>query len=632
MKKWIAALLPVLLVLSAMPPVSAASSSSTAAIDMHGAKTYLGSTSDWSRAWDEDDFEEVTDDDVDWDGSLTVKSGTVGDITVGSKLTIQGGTMDDVVCDSAEIKAGTLKSVDADGDVKVSGGSIRGDVTSSEDVALSGTADIRGSVEASGEVTLSGTVEIGGDLTAQEVTISSGAKVTVSGTITVTETLTLNNCTLKARGLNGDSSGQLVVNKYSSTLPPLSSFDTVTIKNGTAASADETIVAGTLSIEDDADFSTTSTLELDTLSGPGTLYLRAGKLTVHDEIEEKPLFVFSSGAGRGTTAFYADHGAVDEDAVRLYDYELEIKEDGDTDKFVLTDPLSDGITLSSTSLSLSPGENATIKAYVDPDLSDFATGTKIVWELYGDSSAFSKSADSGNQTCKISVSSSLAGTHRATLIAYLVDSRGDRLTDYRSGSCVLSAGYEDSDDTDSGITLDTTVVSILTGDRYWVLARTSSATAPNGMSYNSSVATVGAPSAARDRYGNPGWIYPITGVGKGRVTIDIGGQKVIASVSSGITIDTATYTMSPGGKYVVGVTTKGVDQGQLWVYSDNSSVGVQYVGKSGNVLLYRLTGQSTGSAGVTFAISGGGSVRTQVTVQNGATAGGSSARLVALAA
>jgi hypothetical protein len=97
--------------------------------------------------------------------------------------------------------------------------------------------------------------------------------------------------------LNGDSSGQLVVNKYSSTLPPLSSFDTVTIKNGTAASADETIVAGTLSIEDKADFSTTSTLELDTLSGPGTLYLRAGKLTVHDEIEEKPLFVFSSGAG-----------------------------------------------------------------------------------------------------------------------------------------------------------------------------------------------------------------------------------------------------------------------------------------------------------------------------------------------
>ena len=151
------------------------------------------------------------------------------------------------------------------------------------------------------------------------------------------------------------------------------------------------------------------------------------------------------------------------------------------------------------------------------------------------------------------------------------------------------------------------------------------------MSYNSAVATVGVPSAARDRYGNPGWIYPVTGVGKGQVTIDIGGQKTIATVSSGITIDTAAYTMSPGGKYIVGVRVSGVDQSRLWAYADNGCLSVEYAGRSGNILLYRLTGQSAGATGATFAIAGGGSVRTQVTVRDGAKAGGSSARLVALA-
>lgn len=621
MKKWTAVLLPLLLLNLSAPPAFAASSS--AAIDMHGAKTYLGSVSDWGKTWNEDNFQAVTGDDVSYDANLTVKSGTVGDVNLSgssSKLTIQGGTMDAVSCDGpAEIKDGDMKSVDASGDLKINGGNIRHDVSCDE------------------EVTLSGTVKIGGSLEAKEVTISSGAKVSIAGTIKATENLNLNNCTLKTKGIDGDDTGSLNISKYTDTLPTLSNLKEIAVKNNTTVTADEKIEAGELYITDKSEFSTSSSLQLDTLTGPGTLYFPAGKLTVYDEIEKKPLLIFRNHVSKGDTAFYADSDLVDEDDVRLYDFGLEAKNDnGAEDRFLLTNAFRDGITLDRQSLSLDSGGSATVKANVQPAFSNFATGTKIVWELYGDTSVFSKSVDSGGLSCKISVPSSVKGMYKGTLIAYLEDSHGDRLEDYKSDSCVLSTGYSDdtnnsNNSSNGSSTLDTSTVSILTGDRYCVLARTSSATAPHAMSYNSSVATVGAGMSVKDSSGNPAWLYPVTGTGKGQVTIDIGGDKMVANVSAGIAIDTSSYTMAPGGTYVIGVTAKGVGGNTIWASSDQSCVSVQFLKKSGNTLLYRISGKTVGTASITFSISGGGSVHTAVTVQNGAKAGGTSARLVALA-
>lgn len=618
MRKWTTALLPLLLLLLSAPPTFAASSA--AVIDMHGAKTYLGLASDWGKTWDADNFEEVNGEDVTYNGNLTVKSGTVGDITLSgsdSKLTVQGGTMDAVSCDGpAEIKDGEIKSVDAGGDLKISGGEIRHDVNCDEEAALSST------------------VKIGGSLEAKDITISSGANVSVAGTVQATASLELNNCTLKTKNFDGDDTGALIVSKYTATLPPLNNFKEIDVKSGTTATADEKIETGELYLEDKAQFSTSSSLELDTLTGPGTLYFHSGKLTVYDSIEGKPLLIFSDHVSKGDTAFYADSDSVGEDDVLLYDYGLEAEDgSGPEDRFVLTNALTDGITLSNQMLSLKSGDSATVKAHVEPDFSDFATGTKIAWELYGDTSAFTKSVDSGGLSCKVSVPASIKGMYKATLIAYLVDVHGDRLMDYKSDSCVFSTGYSDDSgsNSDGTVTLDTSTVSILTGDRYCVLARTSSSTAPHALSYNSSVATVGAGTAVKDSSGNSAWIYPVTGTGKGQVTIDIGGQKMIANVSAGITIDTSSYTMAPGGTYVIGITAKGVGDNSIWASSDNSCVAVRFVKKSGNMLLYRISGQTVGTASVTFSVSGGQSVQTAVTVRSGAKAGGTSARLVALA-
>lgn len=623
MKKWTAAFLPLLLLFLFAP--RAAASSSAEIVDMHGAKTYQGSVSDWGKTWDENNFREVTDGEVSAEGNLTVKSGTVEKITLkgsGSKLTVQGGTIDDIQWDGpVEIKDGEIKSVDSTEDLKISGG------------------DIRHDVYCNGEVTLSNQVKIGGRLDADEITISSGAKGRVTGTMTAESYINLNHCTLQIKELDGGGTAILNIDEYEDLLPTLSDFEKIVVKSGTIVTTDEKIETGELYLMgDQSEFHTSSSLELRILTGPGTLYFQSGKLTVYDSIKGKPLLVFRNHVRKGDTAFYADCDLVKGSDVRLYDYGLEGKDDsGAEDRFILTNALTDGITLSSQQLSLTSGESATVQAHVEPDFSDFAEGTKIIWELYGDTSVFNKSVASGGLSCKISVPTSAKGMYKGTLIAYLVDRRGDRLWDYKSDSCILTTGYSNdntwnsSDYPDGSVTLDTSAVSILTGDRYCVLARTSDSSAPHAMSYNSSVATIGAGRAVRDSAGNPAWIYSVTGTGRGQVTIDIGGKKMIADVSAGITIDTESYTMAPGGTYIVGVRAKGVQDNAIWASSNRSCVSVTFLKKSGNMLLYRLSGQSVGTAAVTFSIVGGDSVHTAVSVQNGAKAGGTSARLVALA-
>lgn len=626
MKKWTAAVLPLLL-LAFCTPHAFAETDPSGAIDMHGAKTYIGAVSDWGKTWDSKLFKEVTDKNPpDWTGDLTVISGEVKDITVegsNSTLTVEGGEMDNIYCEGdIVIEEGEIRSVEADGDITIEGGYIRHDVEAPN-----------------GEVTLDGTVKIGGDITAEEITISSGADITITGSIEAEMAINLNDCTLKVESISGideHTNPDLTIDDYTDTLPTLKYIGTITVTEDTTATADEKIEAEKLYIQEDAQFSTSSSLELDTLTGPGTLYFHSGKLTV-DDIYGRPLLIFSDHVSKGDTAFYSDNDSIEEQDVRLYDYGLEHKKENGKYEYILTRKTSEGITLSDRSVSLDSGESVTIKADVDPDFSRFAEGTEIIWELYGDTDAFSQSVDSNGLSCTISVPSTAKGMYKATLLCYLVDSHGDRLMDYRSDSCILKTGYTDSSESDTvnssanGITLDTSTVSILTGDTYWVLASTDDSWAPHAMSYNSSVATVGAGKAVKDRNGNPAWIYPVTGVGKGQVTIDIGGAKMIANVSTGITIDTSSYTMAPGGTYIIGVRTNGVAANAIWASSDSSCVSAQLAGQSGNMLLYRITGQKTGTANVTFSVAGGESVHTAITVKYGAKAGGVSARLVALA-
>lgn len=620
MKKALAIVLSAALAVSSFSAaikVSAASSSS-AIVDMHGSKTYLGEKSDWSKTWDEDNFEDVTGKDVEYDGDLTIKSGKMKDVVVQgdrSNLTIKGGTMEDVNSyGSVKISSGTMKAVDVDDDVEISGGTIKGDVTSQQ-----------------GDITLRNDVSVNGDISGCDVDIGSGSTVNIAGSITGTGVINLSRCNLKVRSLDGSDDGKLEIKDYSEPLPEILNMKDIVVYSNQKVFLKNKITAESLYVAKDSELITDSTLELDELQGPGTLYMGSGKLTVHDSILDKPLLIFRNTVSSGTVAFRGDSGSIDEDDMRVFGYTLEADTSGDRDEFKLKRTSENGVFLDKNSLSVDSKTTGTVKATIKPALSRYADGTKLLWKLYGDTSAFSVSSNSSDMSCNISLSGSATGTKRATLVEYLVDSKGDILDGYRSDTCVITTGYIDNvpsqEPSSDSVRLDTSEVSILTGNRYGVMAITGLSSAPKALSYNSAIATVSAPTKVQN-----GWVYTVTGVSKGQVTIEIGGQKMIATVSGGILVDTQSYTMSPGGKYCIGVKIHGIDENKLNVYSVNSCTNVELYKKgTDGTRLYQVTGKETGTGYIMFEIGSGRAVKTRIDVQNGASASGTSARMVALA-
>lgn len=579
-------------------PMTAHAAQSDGVIDKHGAKTYVGTAAAWGKAWDEDSFQEVTGKDVQYSGNLTVKNGDVKDITINgsdSKLVVLNGTMN---------------SIETDGDITLTGGTVKRNVASD------------------GTITFNGGIKIGGTCTGQNITSSGSTTALVAGTVIGYNSITLTDKAIKASGFSGSNSASLNVKSYAFPLPAITDMGMVTIDGSNTAYGK--IEANTLTLNQKAELTAASTLDVDTLSGPGTLSFYSGKLTVNFAIQNKPLFYFINPVGNGTVAFRTDSGAISESDVRLYDFELSRDYSGGHYQFTLKNSIRDGITLEPSSVTVSSNASALVRANVKPAFSQFADGTRIVWELHGNTTAFSISPDTSKNTCKVTVSGSKTDAAKATLLAYLVDKNGDRLSDYKSGSCSVTTGDPGVPTDNADFKLDTANVTIPAGDTYWVLAITNSSTPPKQISYNSAIATVGAAKAYRSD-GKAGWLYPVKGVSRGEVTIDIGGQKMITKVAGGsIVVDTASYTMIPGGKYVIGVKINNVGKNDLNVYSQNSCTTVQYAGKAANGLdLYVVNGDSEGNGAVVFSLTGGQSVRTAITVQNGATPGGVSGRLVA---
>lgn len=589
MKKFLGAALCLAVIFSAVP-VTASAADTAGIIDMHGAKTYIGSATDWSKTWAVGNFEEVTDKDADWTGSLTIKSGSVRNVTVsGSKSTVT-------------VNGGSINSIDTDGNVVLKSGTVKKDV------------------EAEGTITFTGDITVKGACIADTIT-ATGSTTATAGSLEGTDTITLGSKGVKAGAIRGNYSTTLSLKSYTLPLPDITDMAAITMVGNTTVSGK--IISDSITIPSKTELTANSTVEVGTLTGPGTLGITSGRLIVHDGINSLPLIRFNNSVGNGTLAFKADPGRVSEDDVALYDYNLEEKSIGGYDGFYLTDSLKSGISLSDKSLSLRSGNSVEVKANVSPSLSKFATGTKIVWEMHGDTTAFSISSDSTKQTCRVTAVASKTG--KVTLTAYLVDQRGDRLTDYRSGSCLIT-----SSTVDTSVSLDTSTVTIPVGGTYSVLAVTGSTAAPAQYSGNSSVAIVGTPKMFTYN-GKSGWLYPVTGVSKGQAVIDIGGQKMNVTVASGsIIVDTSSYTMAPGGKYTIGVKLYGIDRKKLDVRSANSTTFMEYRGTSNGLELYSVTAMQAGTGTVVFEIAGGQSVRTQISVQPGVLPHGVSARLIAV--
>ncbi len=641
MKRTAAVLLSLAMILSAMPAFVCSAATTAGVIDKHGAKTYLGTASDWSAKWDEDKFTEVTDQSVSCSGDLTIKSGDLKDVTVSgdnSKVTITAGKMNDVTVSGGNstltITTGVMDDVDCSGKVTVTNGTI-GSIQSESNLVLNG-GTIKRTVECGDQITFGGKVFIGGAVTAEKIVASGSSAMTVNDTVTASTSITLTGNYLKADEFIGGGTAEMDLKSFTGKAPKMTDMNKVYVDGSSAVSAGGKLTAGTLSIAQNGEFSTVYPLELDELVGPGTLTFDSGDLLIHKEVTGKPLLIFNNTVRSGQVAFKADSGQVETEDVLLYDFGLDKETSGGYDSFLLESSITEGITFNVHEASLTTKSSAVVKTTVKPKLSEFADGTKIKWELHGDSKSFSKSENSTNNSCTVTLSNTQPGSYRAKLVAYLVDSKGDRLTDYKSDSCLLTAGIQDTNNSNdsnsgtSGITLDTSSVTLGVGNTYWVLAVTDSKTPPVQLSYNSSVAVIGK-AAAYSGNGKTGWIYPVTGVAKGEVTVDIGGSKMGVNVAGGtIIVDTSSYTMGPGGKYYIGVKLYGLDKSRLNVHSGSACTTVQYAGKDKKgTELYMVKANQAGTGSVIFEITGGQSVTTQINVENGAKPRGVSGRLVA---
>lgn len=624
MKKLAAVVLSAAILLLTTPLSVHAISSDTEVINKHGTRTYMGTYSAWSEGdWDSDNFTDVTGEDVDCSDTLVIKDGKLGDVTVsdGASLTIYDGTMSDVVCDgSISMSGGTVNSLESDEDIDISGGVIQSDIDA-EDV-----------------VTLSGKLTVGGSVTGTDVTVyatSSSGYTAVSGDVVFSDLMTMTGTKYQFGGIDGQSSGTLVLKSFTGALPDISDVTGISVDSGSTVTTNSSLDLDTLTIEDDSEFATTSTLTVSTITGPGTLIFNAGNLTIESGVTEEPVFDFNGTAQDGTAVFKAGSGDVSTGDITVYGYSLSKQStSGSYDNFILESLSGNGVTLNTASVSVGSGGYATVQASVTPSLSQLADGTKLYWKLIDSSTLFSITPDTSNNTCRIYLSSSAgASAYKATLAVYLVDSSGDILSGYQSDSCaVTSSGSTSSGTAASGISLDTATVSIPIGSTYYVLAITNSQTPPVQMSYNSAIAVVGKPTAYNSN-GKTGWVYPVTALAKGGVTINIGGQTMIATVPSGsIIVDTSSYTLSPGKTYIIGVKLNGAVRSSLNVHSANSCTTVQYKGRASNgVELYSIKANSVGTGYVFFDTAAGGSVKTQINVVNGAASQGVGAKLTAIA-
>lgn len=524
MKKWMVSVLCVSLLFLSVPVSAYASvSDDTEVISTHGGSTYLGTQADWNKTWDSSNFTDVTNDDVSVSDDLIFKGGTVKDITVSGDgdLTIRGGTADDVSSGGdIEMEGGKVDSLQSDRDIRMIAGSVKNDVETDN-----------------GKVTLEGALTVGGAVNAQDVSIfaaDSGSPTAVAGTITFSGDMIMQGTKFNLHGIDGQSSGVISLEGCKGILPALTDVTEIDADADTSASTNANLEIEDFELASGARFAAYSTVTIGKISGPGTLIFNAGKLTVEDSLSNLPVFDLNGTASNGTTAFRAGSGSVSVGDAVVYGYGLSISTSGSYNYFTLQAPSGDGVAVSPASVSVASGSPVTVKVSASPAISSFASGTQLCWKLIDPSSAFSISpSTTGDSTCTVRLTQpSGSSVYHATLAAYLADANGNLLTGYKTAACAVTSSNTSSTGTApvSGLTLDTKAVTIPRGHKYCALAITNSSTPPYQMSYNSAVAVVGKASAYNYN-GKVGWLYPITAVSAGGVTINIGGQTVLVTVS-----------------------------------------------------------------------------------------------------
>ena len=253
----------------------------------------------------------------------------------------------------------------------------------------------------------------------------------------------------------------------------------------------------------------------------------------------------------------------------------------------------------------------------------------------------------GVQTCALPISVALAnGTDsRGALynITAVADGKTDITVTYQGKTSKIAVKV-------GGFQLDTSSKKMAPGQVYSVLAKNVPADQAGNvtLAYDNNIVDV---VKVNDNYNGRGVLFNVTAkaIGETEVKVTHNGETETMAVNvventGRLTLDTASYTMPFGGSYTIGVKVEKngrqlsgeevramISSGELVVTdSRTGSIVTTEVQANGNV---RVTGrQNEGTTYVQFIVMQNGQRVTHasvgVTVQNGATAGGSSVRSI----
>ena len=548
--------------------------------------------------------------------TVTIEDGTVGDIKAGTVAVNGGsvGTIKDRATD-IDIEDGKVKSIDAKkADVSITGGTI-GDVVGNvitinaedEDVkTVVGNVTVKNS-DAEGSITIGDT---------NDASIAVGNIKLASGDFTVTgDNVTVGTIDVDYRENNVN------FDDFDGSITGLKNADnaTVALTSETKLALADALTAGTINVDTDTKL-TAPSINVEIIEGDGTLAFPAGKLFIEDSISDEVTFQLTEGLAAGVTAFTCYSDAVDEeDFIGLgFDAEQKVATD-DTDKFVVKSVYFAGLSFDKTAVEVAKGYETTITVANYPAGTKLPEGASIEWSFDGNDDYIQVTTDEAKTTATIKVvdyNADYATDNTATVTATVVDANGNEYDDYVAAECKVTGTALPS----STVTLDTTTVTVGKGGIYQFIAKSSTDAVMTAATSDAQIATV----ALYDAKDARGYKFQVNAIAEGKATItvtDANGavatmEVTVAAVNGSIKADTTSIKMAPGAIYDVKLTVTGSDATPV-VTCPGNVAAITSIGDG----KYRITARNAGTAWMRAEVNG---VRVSVTivVEAGATLSG----------
>ena len=360
----------------------------------------------------------------------------VGDITDASgKVAISGGTVGVVdVKEDVSVSDGRVTSIEADGNIDLTGGTVSGDVTTDKSVTIDAEDDDINTV-------VSGTIE------AQSITVDSSSE---DGQVQLANVLLKDDGEITLKGDNVSIAkldcaykGNVTFEGFEGKLPSLLNAQDVTVDEDTNVVVEGPVVIDSLDIADGGSIEFRDTVEVASISGDGKLVVAADKLYVTDSISgDVKLRLACSNVNVGDVAYRAAKDVGSVDAFDGVGFTLERKSvDTKSDSFLVKSVSFAGVALDKSEVTIAKGFSDTVTVSNYPASTSLPAGASVVWDYSdADKDVFEITADGATLTIKVKEYDDVYATSNSfDLYATVVDSDGDALEDYDSAVCTVTA-------------------------------------------------------------------------------------------------------------------------------------------------------------------------------------------------